>query len=78
MNHEQDERNDEQPTSTDRVDLTEIALSVLRLVVAVMLIWTMRNIWAAWEWHQIRGSFPRGEAFSQASATVSYGYDAAD
>ena len=74
----QDERNDEQPASTDHVDLTEVVLNVLRLVVAIMLIWTMRNIWAAWEWRQIRESFLHGEAFPQMSARVSYGYDVAD
>lgn len=78
MNHGQDERNDEQPTSTDHVDLPEAVLSVLRLVVVIMLIWTMRNIWVAWEWRQIHVSFLHGEAFSQTGATVSYGYDAAN
>lgn len=78
MNHGQDERNNERQTSADRVDLTEIVLNVLRLAIAIMLIWTMRNIWVVWEWRQICGSFLHGEAFSQISATVSYGYDAAD
>ena len=78
MSHGQDGRNDEQPASTDHVDLMEVVLSVLRLVAAIMLIWTMRNIWAVWEWSQIREAFLHGEAFPQTIETISYGYNATD